>query len=338
MHLNSECAFPDLSNLFVREDVTPRVEIYLLDVPALLAGQVEMLAEPVPPDVPIGAHCNDPRKCPFIGRCWKDVHQHHITTLHGIGKRAWSLCADGHETVLDLPSSFRLNAIRDRQLRAVKQNDIVVEPDLGAALEQLARPIAYLDFETIGPAVPVWDGCTPWQAVAVQFSCHVEGGAGKLTHNEWLAEGPDDPRPAIAAALVAACRGARTVLMYTGFERARIRSLADAVPALRDDLLALDARLVDLAKIVRGHVYHPEFGGSFSLKEVLPALVPELSYDDLEVNDGSIASALLNRMLLRNDPATPAERAALRANLLAYCKTDTWAMVKLVERLRELAG
>ena len=95
---------------------------------------------------------------------------------------------------------------------------------------------------------------------------------------------------------------------------------------------------VDLAGVVRRHVYHPAFGGSFSLKDVLPALVPELTYDDLEVNDGGVASALLNRMLLRGDPATPQERAILRADLLAYCKMDTWAMVKLVERLRELGS
>ena len=223
-------------------------------------------------------------------------------------------------------------------MRAVKHNEIVVEPELGATLGGLARPIAYLDFETIAPAVPVWVGCHPYHRIAVQFSCHLEDGAGRMTHREWLAEGSEDPRPALAAALLEACRGARTVLMYTSFERTTIRGLADAVPALRDELLALDARLVDLAGVVRRHVHHPAFGGSFSLKDVLPALVPELTYDDLEVNDGGVASALLNRMLLRGDPATPRERAILRADLLAYCKMDTWAMVKLVERLRELGA
>ncbi len=336
MHLNSECVFPDLSNLFVREDVTPLIEIYQLDIPAKLAGMIAMLAEPAPPDVPIGAHCNIPRECPFIDRCWKDVPEHHITTLYGIGKKAWGLIADGHETVLDLPPTFKLNDIRTRQLRAVRQDEIVIEPGLGAALAALPRPLAHLDFETIGPAVPVWEGCNPWYGVAVQFSCHREDGAGKITHHEWLAEGPADPRPAIARALVDACRGAKAVLTYTGFERTQIRKLAAAAPDLAPDLEDLDGRLVDLAQIVREHVYHPEFGGSFSLKEVLPALVPELSYDDLAVNDGNVASALLNRMLLRNDPADAAERAALRDNLLAYCRMDTWAMVKLVERLRQL--
>jgi hypothetical protein len=336
MHLNSECIFPDLSNLFAREDVTPLVEVYQLDIPAKLAGMVAMLAEPAPPNVPIGAHCTIPRECPFIDRCWKDVPEHHITTLHGIGKKAWGLIADGHATVLDLPPTFKLNEVRTRQLRAVRHDEIVVEPALGAALAALPRPLAYLDFETIGPAVPVWDGCNPWHGVAVQFSCHTEDGAGKITHHEWLADGPADPRPAIAQALVDACRGAKAVLTYTGFEHTQIKKLAAAVPSLAAELLDLDARLVDLAKIVREHVYHPAFGGSFSLKEVLPALVPELSYDALAVNDGNVASALLNRLLLRNDPADAAERAALRANLLAYCKMDTWAMVKLVEALRGL--
>ncbi|HEU5260186.1 MAG TPA: DUF2779 domain-containing protein [Gemmatimonadales bacterium] len=337
MHLNSECTYPDLTNLFAREDVTPLVETYQLDVPAKLAAQFAMLAGELP-DVPIGPHCSSPRECPFIERCWKHVPEHHITTLYGIGQKAWGLLADGCDTVLDLPPAFRLNEVRARQLRAVQHNDIVVEPRLGAALEALPRPIAHLDFETIGPAVPVWPGCHPYHGVAVQFSCHIENGAGEFEHREWLADGPDDPRPAIAAALVEACRGANAVLTYTGFERVQIRRLAAAVPALAAELQDLEGRLVDLAKIVREHVYHPAFGGSFSLKEVLPALVPELTYDDLAVNDGNVASALLNRMLLRGDPATPRERAALRANLLAYCKMDTWAMVKLVERLRELGG
>jgi hypothetical protein len=93
MHLNSECVFPDLSTLVVREDVTPLVEIYQLDIPAKLAGMVAMLAEPAPPDVAIGAHCNIPRECPFIDRCWKNIPEHHITTLYGIGKKAWGLIA-----------------------------------------------------------------------------------------------------------------------------------------------------------------------------------------------------------------------------------------------------
>jgi len=337
MHLNSECVFPNLANLFVREEVTPLVESYQLDIPAELAAQFAMLADDAPPETAIGPHCTRPYDCPFIARCWNDVPEHHVTTLYSIGGKAWELLDRGHETVLDLPADFRLSDIRARQVTAVRQNALVVAPGLAAVLDSLARPIAYLDFETVGPAVPAWNGCTPYHGVPVQFSCHTEYSADRVTHSEWLAEGPDDPRPAIAAALLAACRDAKTVLMYTPFERTQIRKLAVAVPELRDQLLALDSRLVDLASIVRAHVYHPLFHGSFSIKDVLPALVPELCYDDLAVQDGQVASALLKRMLLDGEPSTEQERAVLRRNLRAYCEMDTLAMVRLVQALRTLA-
>ena len=338
MHLNRACTHPDLSDLFVREDVSPRVEAFLLDLPPELAAQFAMLAGPLP-EVAIGPHCFAPRDCPFLERCWAEAPEHHVTSLYGIrSDAAWALAGDGHETILDLPPSVRLSAVAARQVRAVRSDALIVERGLGAALAKLDAPLAYLDFETVGPAVPVWPGCHPYTAVPVQFSCHVQDRRGGVAHRSWLAEGPGDPRPALAAALVAACRGAKSVLMYTRYERARIRDLADAVPALADALRDLDGRLVDLAAVVRSHVYHPDFGGSFSIKDVLPALVPELSYGGLAINDGRWASAELYRLLLKGDSMTPEERATLRADLLEYCKMDTWAMVKLLERLRELAG
>ena len=344
MHLNPDYTvptspnLPKLPQLFVREDVTPSVEIYLLDLSVELAHQFAMLQGPRP-EVPIGPHCFEPRDCPFMDRCWGGAPEHHVSSLYRIrSDTAWALASDGHETILELPTELKLSVVARRQVEAVGTQTMIVEPGLNAALAGLKGPIAYLDFETVGPAVPVWSGCHPYTTVPVQFSVHTERADGGYSHCEWLAEGPTDPRPVIARALIEACRGAGSVLMYSSFERVRIRRLAEDVPELADELLELGGRLVDLEPIVRNHVYHPGFGGSFSLKEVLPALIAELSYDDLEVNDGQVASVLLNRMLLRNDPADAGERAALRANLLAYCKLDTWAMVKLVERLRELAS
>ncbi|HXF96638.1 MAG TPA: DUF2779 domain-containing protein [Gemmatimonadales bacterium] len=336
MHLNPECRFPDLGDLFVREDVTPLVETFLVEVPDRLAALFRALAGPLP-DIAIGPHCFDPRDCPFIERCWATAPEHHVTTLYRLrDEQAWALAGQGYDTILDLPEGFRLSPVARRQVRAVRSGELVVEPGLGRALEALAYPIAYLDFETVGPAVPVWPGCGPYTAIPVQFSCHTEYRDGRLAHAEWLASGPADPRREIAAALVAACRGAASVVMYTPFEKARIRRLAQDVPDLAGDLAKIETRLVDLEPIVREHVYHPDFGGSFSLKTVLPALVPELTYDGLAVTDGQVASAELARLLFKADSLTAEQRARLRADLLAYCKMDTWAMVKLVEKLRRL--
>jgi hypothetical protein len=129
------------------------------------------------------------------------------------------------------------------------------------------------------------------------------------------------------------------ILVYNqSFEGARLRELAEAVPDLAGDLLSIRDRLVDLMRIVMDHVYHPAFAGSFSLKRVLPALVPDLGYDDLAIQGGGDAMVDIARLLLEPDSFAPGERERLRRDLLAYCERDTRVMVRLLERLKELAG
>src|SRR6266700_883455 len=156
---------------------------------------------------------------------------------------------------------------------------MVVEPTLTKALTQFAAPLAFLDFETVSLAVPRWPGCRPWQQVPVQFSVHAEDRGG-LVHLQWIADGPEDPRPALAEALVEACAGARKVVAYHApFERDGIKQLREAVPRLAKEL---------------------------------------------------------ERLMLRGGELPAGERAALRDALLRYCERDTWAMVKLLEKLRSL--
>jgi hypothetical protein len=383
MHLNRECAYPDLEDLFVREDVTAAAEALQSGLPELIAGQLHMLAGGLP-DVPIGEHCRTPHECPFIGRCWKDVPEHHVSTLHRVPHGGAGLIAQGFETIAELPPGG-LNAIQERQRLAVQTGCVIIEPGLAKALCVFEEPLAFLDFETVGLAIPVWDGCHPYDQVPVQFSCHRPAADGTIAHHEWLADGPGDPRPELAQALVAACRGARTVVAYNAhFERGRIELLAAAVPDLADDLLDIAARLADPLPIVRAHVYHPGFHGSFSLKSVLPALVPTVPpevgpdlaptvesgasdnvgaglaparsaianpagggtptqsrpqspYDGLEVAEGATAAVELERLMFRGDAMTAVERLHLRDALLRYCAVDTMSMVRLLDRLRELA-
>jgi Domain of unknown function(DUF2779) len=406
MHLNRECTFPDLDDLFVREDVTDAAEALQPALPELIAGQLRMLAGGLP-EVAIGEHCSKPYECPFMNRCWAGVPEHHVSTLYRAPHGGASLIAAGFETIAELPPEI-LTAVQARQRVAVLTGHIVVEPGLDRALRVFEPPLAFLDFETVAPAIPVWDGCHPYDQVPVQFSCDVEAAGGTLAHHEWLADGPGDPRPELARALVAACAGARTVVAYNaGFERGCIERLANAVPALADDLLAIAGRLADPLPIVRAHVYHPDFHGSFSLKSVLPALVqgpasevndsapggraphltpvgraprppcdgvphgpdagaglappragiatpapepaviarseattqsrPQSPYADLEIAEGATAAVELERLLFRGETMTAAERAHLRGALLRYCAVDTMSMVRLLDRLRELA-
>jgi predicted RecB family nuclease len=297
MHLIRACRHPDLSNLFRRADVSVEVETVLPEVPGEVKAQLTMLGRSAPPVVKTGRHCTTPYECPFLARC------------HAV-KPSASL-----------------------------DDDVVILPGLRDRLAELQAPIAHLDFETISPAIPVWPGCRPYDQVPVQFSVHVEPArrGGETRHFEWLADGADDPRPVLARALVHALAGAGSVVVYSQpFEEGRLRELQEAVPDLAEELQSIIDRLFDLLPVMREHVRHPRFEGHFSLKNVAPALVPDLRYDDMEIGDGGTASRTLEAMLL--GPKLPvAEKRRTREALLAYCEQDTHATMGVLAWLREVA-
>jgi predicted RecB family nuclease len=334
-HLNNQSVFPDLDDLILRVDVTKEVRAFLRSVPKRLREQRAVLAGALP-EREIGRHCAEPWPCPFHERCWGALPAHHLRTLY-IAKEPLleRLLALGATTVGDIPDDVVLNPIQARQRRAVRAADVVVEEGLAEAVASFPAPIAFLDFETVSPSIPAWDGCSPYTQVPVQFACLVRPGprAPPVFH-EHLAEEGADPRRALAERLIAATRGAKSVFAYYArFEIGCIQHLAFALPDLRKPLLDLADRMADLLPVVREHVYHPAFQGSFSLKQVLPALLPHLAYDDLEVQEGGSAAALLERMLILGTAPTGPERDRLRTNLLAYCRRDVEGLAALYDWL-----
>ncbi len=337
MHLSKEYRHPGHGDLLVQEDVTARVEAFLPSVPELVAEQLQTIAGPLP-ERAIGLHCYEPRECPFHHRCWPDDPQH-ISTLYSAGpKKTASYLHSGVHRIPDIPPGTMLPEVAQRQVRALKAGQLIVEPGLGLALEPFASPLGFLDFETVSRAIPVWDGLAPWQQSCAQFSYHEERPDGTHRHVGWLAEGPGDPRRELAEAMIAATAGAKRIVTYSAFEKTRIRELQLLVPDLAEPLEELLGKLTDLLPVVRNHVYHPGFLGSFSLKYILTPLLPELTYNDLVIVDGMLASVEIARLLFVAHKIPPAERDQLRLDLLAYCERDTWATVCLLRRLRELAG
>ncbi len=194
-----------------------------------------------------------------------------------------------------------------------------------------------LDFEAVQLAIPIWKGCRPYDQVPALFSCHVISGPGAITHHAWLADGPGDPRPEIAARVVDACCDAEVVVAYNAtFEAGVLRDLADSVPKHATRLADIEARLVDALPLVRDHVYDPAFGGSFSLKAVLPVLVPGMTYDTLDIAGGRTATIQLQRLMFEGDTLSADERDQTRDALLRYCALDTLGVVRLLERLEAL--
>src|SRR5262245_6967584 len=288
MHLNKECHFPDLSNLFERTDVTEAVQPLLPKIGWELDAQLAMLDGPLP-DVPIGLNCHEPYECPFMARCWPD-NPDHIMQFVGIGKKkGCAFMQVGVHRISDIPPKQKLNDTQKRQIRAMKEGRVIVEPGLANALQAFDGKLGFLDYETIQRAVPVWPGMGPWEQAPAQFSYHESNGDGTHRHAEYLAEGPKDCRPELVRRMLEETKGADKIATYSHFEKTKIQALQKAVPELKPDLEELEHKLVDLHPIVKANVYHPAFLGSFSLKEVLPALVPELTYSDLVIVDGLVA-------------------------------------------------
>ncbi|MEX2156742.1 MAG: DUF2779 domain-containing protein [Gemmatimonadales bacterium] len=336
MHLSKEFRHPDEGDLFARSDVTESAFGLLHTIPGEIKAQLAMLSGPLP-EAPIGLNCYEPRECPFHDRCWPQDRDH-IMKLYNVGpKRGCDYMMTGVHKIPEIPPTQKLSDAAKRQIRAMKENHIVVEPGLKKVLEPFSGRLGFLDFETISRAVPVWPGMYPWEQAAAQFSYHEARGDGTYSHVGYLAEGSQDARPELARAMVAATAGAERVVTYTSFEKTRIRSLQKCVPALKTELEQLESKLIDLHPILRDYVYHPDFHGSFSLKYVLTPMVPELTYSDLVIVDGLVASVEIARLLFVAQKISPEERDRVRKDLLDYCERDTWAMVKLLERLRELS-
>jgi hypothetical protein len=210
------------------------------------------------------------------------------------------------------------------------------DPELPRRLRALTFPLHFLDFETCNPALPLYPGTRPFQQVPFQWSHHAIARSGDVTHTGYLHRSRSDPRLPLAESLADTLEDAGTIVVYSGFEERIIRSLAEDFPAMAPRLVPLaDDRIVDLLELIRAHYYHPDFRGSFSIKDVLPALVPGFGYRDLVIREGAQAGAAFLEMI---DPATPGSRSAeLHDALQAYCRRDTEAMVRLYQALQEVA-
>jgi hypothetical protein len=196
--------------------------------------------------------------------------------------------------------------------------------------ESLGYPRHYLDFETIAPPVPVWAGTRPYETLPVQYSCHVEERSGEIRHSEFLDLSGAPPMRALAERLIADLGNDGPVLMYTGYEKTVINGLIERFPDLTAPLAAIVERLVDMKPPIKQNYYHPAMLGSWSIKALLPAAVPEMRYDALQgIKEGTTASTAYLEAI-RVD-TSPERKAEIEEQLRAYCRFDTEAMLRLVQ-------
>lgn len=303
---------------------------------ALIPGWIEFARDTLAdkePLIDVGDQCETPNRCPFFSSCApkraaRSDAYYPVEILPWADKLAIDLRLEGYDDMREVPVYRLKNPIHQRIQRVCASGRFELSPEAKEVIEPLPYPRHYLDFETINPAVPIWPDTLPYQQIPFQWSCHVETRKGVIEHKAFLAAGAEDPRRAFAESLVEALGRTGTIFVYNaGTERSHMRHLALCFPDLAPSLNASIARIVDLMPIARHNYYHPEMLGSWSIKDILPTITPELAYVDLDVGSGTQAQRVFMEQM---DPALPdSPRSELRESLLRYCERDTLALVKV---------
>ena len=321
----------DLAALFALEDVTAAVVERQRKVPELLEAMKSMLLEPHAPAIEPDDRCHSPHECPFWLHCTKEKPARWIYYLPGPKKVVQQLAQEGITIIDDIPEAANLSITQ----RRVKANVEWVSADLASVLQSVDYPVHHLDFETVMLPVPKFTRMKPYQSIPVQWSNHIELASGEIIHHEFLHGEATEPRRQWAERLLESLGERGTIVVYSSYEEAMMRQVAEAFPELRQAFAPIIKRIWDLYPVIKEHYYHPAFQGSYSIKSVLPVMVPELSYRDLPIQEGAQAASEYYRMVFIEEDWI--EQARIKDALLQYCARDTMAMVRLRRALREKA-
>lgn len=327
----------DYCGLLKENDLTAEANSRHDEVAAWIAGAHHVAALTEEPEIATGPQCSSPFACSFCDYCNRDRvwPEYPISSFPNLsGWRRTAVEAEESDDLREIPDEL-LTAMQLRVKQACVSGETYFDAEGAAAdLAHHGFPAYFLDFETAMFAVPIWKETRPYQQLPFQFSLHILAEEGDLQHHGFLDLSGDDPSRACAQSLVDLCGAKGPVFAYNaGFEKRVMRHLAGRFPDLAASLQAIIERVVDLFPIARNRYYHPSQQGSWSLKAVLPALCPDLSYNQLDgVQDGGMAVAAFMEAI---GPSTTTERKAeIEDQLLEYCKLDTFAMVRIWKAFR----
>ncbi len=341
-HVNRNYVFQggsiDVRRFFKIRNLTRQVEGLQPKLTFQLRSELRVLVMPKAPEIPAGPHCTNPVTCEFFDRCNPqppDDHIGYLPRLHA--GAAEELEEMGVESISDIPDDFPLSERQRRACTAVQTGDPWFSAELGKELESLKYPLYFMDFESVNPAIPRFLGMRPFDQLPFQWSLHVQRQPEAVPeHYEFLATNVGDPRREFITSLCGALGESGSIVVYAAFESQRLSELAAWLPEFAERIKQIQCRLWDLLPVVRDHVYHAAFAGSYSLKAVLPALVPAMTYEGMAVANGQHAG-LAWESLVRGE-LDQSERERTRKALLDYCGQDTLALVRLLERLRQVSN
>jgi len=294
------------------------------------------------PNIDIGTHCSKPYACDAMEYCWKHVPKYSVFDISRLrSDKKFEMYYKNIINFSDIEDISLFSESQQIQIDSeLTQQTIINKEAIGEFTATLNYPLYHLDFETFQQAIPEWKGISPFMQIPFEYSLHIEQEDGALTHKEFLAKEGVDPRYTLAKRLVADIPTDVTVLAYNmGFEKGVIRKLAAMFEEFAPQLLAIHDNVKDLmTPFQKKDYYEPSMRGSYSIKYVLPALVPEMAqaYKELDgVQNGGEAMQTYAKLTHMEDKE---EVARLREALLRYCELDTLAMVRVLGKLKESMG
>ena len=277
------------------------------------------------------------KSCPLFEDCLGKSIDNHILEIPRLHQTKFERLKELNIVCIeDVPTDFPLSDNQARVRNCVVAGQPYISSQLKNDLDAIIWPAFYLDFETVMTAVPLYHDIGPYTQLPTQYSIHKYANIRDLIeHREYLADPSRDCRREFADNLIKDLENNGSIVVYSNFEKNVIDKLGQLYPDLAKKLNSLIERIIDLEAIIKRNFYHPDFHGSTSIKRTLPALVPEMSYESLEIADGDSASAAFAFMAWGSYRERE-EIESIERNLLAYCKQDTLAMVKLHEKLCEV--
>ncbi len=324
----------DLKELFVVEKMTEYAQKHYSRVEGLIAEALMITSKTENTGL---MECYKPDNCPCKSLCFPKLPQYSIYDISRISEKKIQMLKD--MDILDIknvPSNFELSPKQQLQVKAAKQNTCIIdELAVRQDIEELAYPLYFLDYETYSWALPQFKGHRPYQYVVFQYSLHVKRTPeSNLEHYEYLSTSQDDPMKEIPSQLQKEIGKTGSILTWNkSFEMGRNKEMGQIYPEYEDFFLMVNSRVRDLGDIFSKQMYiDPKFKGSWSIKEVLPVIVPELSYHEMEVSNGT--EAMITWEEITYGERTQAEKDLMIKNLLKYCELDTYAMVRIWEKVK----
>lgn len=336
LHLNKEYVKQgaiSLPDLFVIEDITKEVKKIREEV-LHLRKEAFMVSETDDMDDTLA--CIRPKACPCISVCHPELPDYSIYDINritGSESKVRQLESMGVVDVYDVPDDFELSDRQRFQVEVAKSKETYIdEEEIRDMFEDLEYPLYFLDYETFNPAIPLFDGYSPFDHITFQYSLHVLDESWNLSHYEYLHTDRSDPIPHLLDSLKEHIKDEGSIVVWNkGFEGGRNKSMGSIYPEYSDFCEGMNERLFDLMDVFRENFYDdPKFKGSYSIKSVLPVLVPDLSYDDLGIRNGAMAMASWYDFVFKDR-----KDEKIIDDLLKYCELDTLAMVRVWEELRK---